>query len=815
MYYSPSRKSGLPGVFASAALCAFASLSAYGAAGEFQVPSQLFSESAGQARVLVTRVGDTTGEVAVDYATEDETAQAGVDYQSASGRLTFLTGETNQFFSVPLFNNSLVDSNRAFIVVLKDPQTGDPLGGTNVNRIWILDNDLAFTFDPFLWSSVVREDLGVLRVAVHRRDDGTNTQNVVFSTRAAWNSTEMTPGLDYWTTTNTLVFAPGDSVKTVEVPIFNDYLKEKNEPLYMVLRQQGSSHAMLTTFVTVYDAPVFEWEGPGRTGDPRFEYVDEGAQVMFLNVLRNPTAVNLNSIEYVFKDATAVNGKDYLGTNGVLRFEPGELRKRIVVPLLNNAIKDGDRRFSVILTNDMARQVRSEAVVNIVDDDPGISFEFPNYTNSWDESSAIELILLRGRTPATGNVRVQYATVDGTALAGRDFVATSGSLEFAEGETMKTIKVPLLKGRPTEGASEFSLIASDTSGVLGGGHTMVHLEGRHSTVWSQSDQSLSVEAEQGWITFTWPGEGKLRVSESPLGPWRNIQTASSPYPLVPQHRQQYYSVGSTRPVQIFVPGTQAEGPKPLILVLHGLGQTDADLENYLQLERLADQHGVFLCTPQGDFRPASRGGISVFSWNAFYKGAEDVGTGGLYVDDVQWLTNMVAEVQARFNIDPKRVFVLGYDEGGSMAYRLAMERADLVAGLASIAGTRPFMYDIRTPSEPVSVLHLHGTLDDIMPYYDDQYGPWLLYGAESYTALWAKLNGAGAAVVDPAGPMDLDLAVPGPETTVTRYQSSPPGGAVELWTLQGSGHAPLLSTNSVTSELSAKVVEWLLSHPKP
>ena len=63
--------------------------------------------------------------------------------------------------------------------------------------------------------------------------------------------------------------------------------------------------------------------------------------------------------------------------------------------------------------------------------------------------------------------------------------------------------------------------------------------------------------------------------------------------------------------------------------------------------------------------------------------------------------------------------------------------------------------------------------------------------------------------------MDLDLAVPGLDTVITRFTSSPPGGAVELWTINGGSHGPTLHSGSSSSEFAPRVIDWLLAHPKP
>ncbi|MEF8709211.1 MAG: Calx-beta domain-containing protein [Candidatus Accumulibacter propinquus] len=67
--------------------------------------------------------------------------------------------------------------------------------------------------------------------------------------------------------------------------------------------------------------------------------------------------------------------------------------------------------------------------------------------------------------PSTGVVSMNYATQDGGALAGSDYVATSGSLNFAAGETAKTVKVTLLNDTASESSEAFNLVLSALSGA--------------------------------------------------------------------------------------------------------------------------------------------------------------------------------------------------------------------------------------------------------------------------------------------------------------------------------------------------------------
>ena len=68
------------------------------------------------------------------------------------------------------------------------------------------------------------------------------------------------------------------------------------------------------------------------------------------------------------------------------------------------------------------------------------------------------------RAPS-GTVTVDYATSDGTAAAGSDYTATSGTLTFAAGETEKTVSVPVLDDAHDEGSETLTLTLSNPSGA--------------------------------------------------------------------------------------------------------------------------------------------------------------------------------------------------------------------------------------------------------------------------------------------------------------------------------------------------------------
>ena len=142
-----------------------------------------------------------------------------------------------------------------------------------------------------------------------------------------------------------------------------------------------------------------------------------------------------------------------------------------------------------------------------------------------------------------------------------------------------------------------------------------------------------------------------------------------------------------------------------------------------------------------------------------------------------------------------------------MSYRMAHDRSGIIAAMASLAGAN----QSGSPANPVNVLQIHGTADTVIAYEGGSFrGGEAHPGARASVEAWARHNGCSGEGVD-TGALDLDRGLDGLETDVTRYTSGcRPGGAAELWTINGGGHGP-----AVSDHFSRLVVEWLLAHPKP
>jgi polyhydroxybutyrate depolymerase len=209
-------------------------------------------------------------------------------------------------------------------------------------------------------------------------------------------------------------------------------------------------------------------------------------------------------------------------------------------------------------------------------------------------------------------------------------------------------------------------------------------------------------------------------------------------------------------------------PMPVVMALHGL---------------TVDRWGAVAAAPWAE-SVARDGYIAVFpqgvlsSWNL---GPCCPPASLANIDDVGFLSDVVAQLRQRPDVNAKRIYLTGFSNGGMMAYALACARTDDFAAVAPMASTN---LTECAPSKPISLLHMHGDPDPTVPYDG---GPSLaqIVSAKPFPAIpptvaaWAKADGC-------AGGPDRTEAVAG--VKVDTWSGCPAGIRVELITHPGNAH---------------------------
>jgi polyhydroxybutyrate depolymerase len=266
-----------------------------------------------------------------------------------------------------------------------------------------------------------------------------------------------------------------------------------------------------------------------------------------------------------------------------------------------------------------------------------------------------------------------------------------------------------------------------------------------------------------------------------------------------------FMVGGSRPVNVHVPpGLSPTKPAPLLIMLHGYSASGDIEEAYLQLQAATDANGMLYAHPDGTPENLPDSGMNR-AWNA------TDGCCALAVspppDDVAYIHGLVEEIRTHHDVDPARVYLFGHSNGGFMAHRMACDDAATFAAIVSLAGATWNDFSKCRPSQPVSILDVHGDADMTILYTGGTVMsmlPYQPYPSEATTlADWVGVDGCNPTATTPSG--TIATGIP---TVPKLWSGCKASTEVELWTLTGAGHIPSFGY----PDFANSAVAWLLAH---
>ncbi len=171
--------------------------------------------------------------------------------------------------------------------------------------------------------------------------------------------------------------------------------------------------------------------------------ISEGAGHVDLQVELNTAVAPLVSVRYqaVAEDAEA--GSDYQVSRGIVLFSSGSTKGKIRLDIIDDEIPESNETFTVVLSNARNADIlRGIGRVTILDDDGGLIIRIDDEV-AFEEDGRVKFTVHLSQ-PSSDPVMVSYRTENGTAIAGEDYLATSGVLTFAPGMIKEEIVVELL-----------------------------------------------------------------------------------------------------------------------------------------------------------------------------------------------------------------------------------------------------------------------------------------------------------------------------------------------------------------------------------
>lgn len=486
----------------------------------FNPASYALDEDRGLVTLTVSRTGTVVGEISADYETVDGTAVADSDYMARSGTLTWSNGMTSARLTIPLLNDSIAEGLEAFSVRLLNPGGGAALGAASNATIQIRDED-GLTVMPFeegfesgvfsnYWSTYTTGGAGPQVIATNGPHGGTrhvnmNGDGLSYSLNELVLSANLSGQegvyLRFWhkrfpyESDNAMSdsfkghsYADGVALSTDRSNWFrvhglaladtgtNEY-RQFDVALDPVLAANGLSFSdrvfiKFQMYGYYYppgygrffdDISLYTQSGNLRFAGPSWE-VAEGSGSVTLTVERVQGDSGEVSVDYATFDGTAEEGFDYSGATGSLVFTNGVRQQSLVVPILPDTDDEPMETFVVQLLHPLGGAsllTPTQAVVSIVDDDgPGeLAFASSQYTEA--ESGGLASLAVIRRHGFDGEVSVYWSTQAGTATPGADYLESTGTVIFADGQTEAVFEVPLLDDAQMEGPETVQLVLHD------------------------------------------------------------------------------------------------------------------------------------------------------------------------------------------------------------------------------------------------------------------------------------------------------------------------------------------------------------------
>ena len=404
------------------------------------------------------------GNVTVTYTITAGTATQGDDYQAGAytGTLTFTSGgSTVQSVAIEVLQDEIDEDLETVTVVLSNPSAGSTIIQSQAT-LYITDDDLPPSVNVADNSSA--EDCssancsgGNIAFEVYLSNPSSKTVEVDVNTV----DSSATAGADYSAVSQTLQFAPGSTSENISIPILNDGSSEDNETIIISLSNPiNASLDNSTAFLIIED------------DDPAPNiFIDDATaneDVANVTVRLNAPAGKSVSVTASTVGGTAIENTDYNYFSDNVTFAPGENTKTLNIPIHNDTLYENDEQFQVLLSNPSFGTISdNSSLVTIISDDPKPTVSIAS--SSASEASDNQTATITLSTASGLDTTVNYATSNGTAIAGSDYVAVSDNVTFAAGETSKTVYVSIIPDNTSEENENYTiaLTSSDNNSDIG------------------------------------------------------------------------------------------------------------------------------------------------------------------------------------------------------------------------------------------------------------------------------------------------------------------------------------------------------------
>ncbi len=383
------------------------------------------------------------------------TAEGGRDYESLGSYGVKLDwGISSDTIRIPTNDDTYIEGDETLdVVITSDPVSTTIVDGTGRGTIIDNDDDPAVTFS--ISDATVTEG-GNLEFTVTKRGFSFSTISLDYATE---NGSALA-GSDYAAASGSLRFSWIEYSKTITIPTTDDSIHEGTEAMSLVLANSSG------------DSGIEDYIGAGTIEDDDEEVISdiavadasviEGQSLNFQVSLSQPSASAI-TVDFATVDDSAAAGSDYTSVSRTLTFNSGETLKTVSVTTIDDSDIEGDEALKLSLSNatGISRIVGSLATGTIVDNDDPVEVTVSDASAAEGGSVSFDVVLSEA---PSAPVTVDYATADGSGVAGSDYVAAAGTLTFGVGEVSKTVDVVIVDDSEIEADENFTFVLSNVVG---------------------------------------------------------------------------------------------------------------------------------------------------------------------------------------------------------------------------------------------------------------------------------------------------------------------------------------------------------------
>ncbi len=305
-----------------------------------------------------------------------------------------------------------------------------------------------------------------------------------------------------------------------------------------------------------------------------------------------------------------------------------------------------------------------------------------------------------------------------------------------------------------------------------------------------------------------------------------------------QDREEAVKVnGSPRSIQVHLPPEYSNRKRyPVVLVLHGMGETGSSIARISHFNRTADQFGFIAVYPnsrEGRWTYAPDEGVRIIGgWGRNRTVMDEMvrqprpdDVGGRPLNEIAFFGEVLDQIESEYSVDVSRIYATGYSEGGFMGFRLGCELSGRIAAIATVGAVLPesLAETCSTWSwRAVPLLMMNGTDDTQVPYGgrpDTHAGLHLLPARETLRE-WAKIN---SCLPKPQHETIPPRTSGGLQTRVETYSDCTDGATAVLYSIEKGGHTwpgggnfiPARFVGKTNEDLDASEIIWkfFAAHP--